>query len=105
LPLSINARVHIDGRCSHVTVHNLSLRGICVDYVFGMRVGQLVSVELGGHSFELATIRWHRAGQVGIRLDEPIRLQQFRDLVKRLQNLHSDTTPNELEKIASQQRA
>lgn len=105
LPLSINARVHIDGRCSHVTVHNLSLRGICVDHVSGMRVGQLLSIEVGGHSFELATIRWHRAGRVGIRLAKPIQLQQFRDLVKRLQDLRSDTIPNEPEKLKVQQGA
>lgn len=105
LPLSITARVYIDGRCNEVAVHNISLRGICIDHVCGMRVGQLVSIEVGGYSFELATIRWHRGGRVGICLAEPVQFRQFRDLVKRLQNLHRSVTPNGPERVGTRQRA
>lgn len=105
LPLSITARVYVEGRCSEVAVHNLSMRGICVDHVFGMRVGQLVSIEVGGHCFELATIRWHDAGRVGICLSEPVQFRQFSDLVKRLQEQRSHTETKEPQDNQSQCRA
>lgn len=85
LPLSIKARVFVEGRCSEVTIHNLSLRGVCIDYVHGMRVGQLVSVELGNRCFELATIRWHDSNRVGICFAEPIMRNDFRMIVEKTQ--------------------
>lgn len=105
LPLSITARVYVEGRCSEVAVHNLSLRGICVDQVFGMRVGQLVSIVVGGHSFELATIRWQGAGRVGICLAAPVQFRQFRELVRRLQEQRCQAMLNEPEETQSRQRA
>lgn len=102
LPLSITARVYVEGRCSEVAVHNISLRGICVDHVFGMHVGQLVTIEVCGHSFELATIRWHRVGRVGICLAEPVQFRQFRELVKQLQDQNAGAVPAERRETEAQ---
>lgn len=105
LPLSITALVYVDRQCSEVTVHNISLRGVCVDHVFGSRVGQFVTIEIGGHNFELATIRWQRGGRVGICFAEPIQFRQFRELVKTLQGQHTGSAPSEPPKIEAQCQA
>jgi hypothetical protein len=100
VPLSVKARVYIDGQRTEVSVHNLSLRGFCVDHVTGMRVGQLISIELGGHSFALATVRWLRNNRAGICLAEPVQFAQFRELVNRLQELQTHSAmagPEEVE--------
>lgn len=90
LPLSLKARIYVEGQCSEVAVHNLSLRGICIDNVFGMRIGQLVSIQLGDRSFELAAVRWLNTERAGICFAEPIVLREFRALVGRLQNLQEN---------------
>lgn len=86
LPLSQTASLFCGGRREEVAVHNLSLRGTCIDAVPGLAIGQLVSISIGGQSFEQATVRWHAGGRAGICFAKPVAPQHFRDLVARLQN-------------------
>ncbi len=85
LPMSLKAELFVEGRREQVAIHNLSLRGTCIDSVPGLRPGQLVSIEIGGRSFELATVRWQAAHRAGICFAKPVAPHEFRALVERLQ--------------------
>jgi len=85
LPITYTASLFVDGCSRTVELHNLSLRGACVAGMESLAPGQLVSLEIAGRSFELATVRWARAGLAGIRFAEPVETGLFRDLVRRLQ--------------------
>jgi hypothetical protein len=87
LPLALRARLYIDGERTEVAVHNLSLRGTCIDHVAGMRIGQLVSLEVGGRCFASASIRWFNNEKAGICFAEPIALHEFREFVEKLQDI------------------
>lgn len=86
LPLSFRAELFTLQGCSQVMVHNLSTRGACIDFVYGLQRGQLVSIKIGDRSFELACVRWIDGAHAGIGFAEPVARSEFRDLVDKLQN-------------------
>lgn len=85
LPLEGKATLYVGGTPSECAVHNLSLKGACISTAAPLREGQLVSLEVAGQSFELATVKWARDGKAGLRFAAPIPASAFQSLLSRAQ--------------------
>lgn len=96
LPLMTKADLFANGHHAQVSIHNLSLRGTCIDAVAGLSNGQLVSLRIGGRSFELATVRWQSAGKAGICFATPVAPREFTKLVRTLQDQTSNAPQGDL---------
>lgn len=86
LPLAFQARLFTGRGSSVVTAHNLSMRGTCIDCTDELQRGQLVSLQFGDRSFELACVRWFDGAQAGISFAAPIPRTMFAQLIDKLQN-------------------
>jgi len=86
LPLSGEAKVFAGSQSLRTLLHNLSLRGTCVTNERNLRPGQLVSLEVGGNCFELATVKWVVEDRAGICFAQPLQALQFNHLLDRLQS-------------------
>lgn len=86
LPLAFQAQLFTGRGSSIVTAHNLSMRGACIDCTDELQRGQLVSLQFGGLSFELACVRWFDGVQAGISFASPIPRTTFAQLIDKLQN-------------------
>jgi hypothetical protein len=84
LPLATGANLFLGGCRFRVAIQNLSLRGACVSGAPRVEPGRLVSIDIAGRSFDLATVRWSTADRTGIRFAEAIPMAQFAGLVDRL---------------------
>jgi hypothetical protein len=85
LPLIAKAELFTNGEYAQVNIYNLSLRGTCIDAVCGLSVGHLVSIRIGGRSFELATVRWQTSDKAGICFAKPVAPREFSELIRNLQ--------------------
>jgi len=85
LPIEGEATLYIDGTKGDCLVHNLSLKGACISTATPLRPGQLLSLEVAGQSFELATVKWVREDKIGVRFASPISTVAFQSLLSRVQ--------------------
>lgn len=85
LPLSLDANLFVHGWCTRVAIKNLSLSGTCIDGVSGLAIGQLVSIQIGDHSFEQATVRWSEGGRCGMRFAKPLSRSEICQIIGSLQ--------------------
>lgn len=88
LPISVEVVLYVNGRQQPATLHNISIRGACISSPSSFASGQLISLEIGGFCFELASIRWSRHGLFGLRFAEAIHPSRFRRLIERIQTSH-----------------
>lgn len=87
LPLSVDVGLYIGGQREEGVLHNISIRGACISSAAAILAGQLVSIEVCGWYFELASVRWVKRGLFGLRFAEPIHPGVFRQLVAAIQQL------------------
>jgi hypothetical protein len=86
LPVSGEVNLYVGTQRFQTTLHNLSLRGTCVENDGGvLKPGQLISMELAGQCFELATVKWVRQGRAGVCLAQPLGGEALNALLQRLQ--------------------
>ncbi len=96
LPVEGEARLYVDGSRHECLVRNLSLKGACISTAAPMRPGQLLSLEVAGQSFELATVKWVEGGKAGVLLSAPIPPETFRSLLAKTQASQAGDRPTEL---------
>lgn len=89
LPLSVKVALYVNGNRQAATLHNISIRGACISSPGNLVPGQLISLEIGDFSFELASIRWARHGLFGLRFAEAIHPARFRMLIEQIQKSHN----------------
>lgn len=85
LPLSCEVQLHAGSQNIPSILHNLSLRGTCVTNPGGLYQGQLISLEIAGECFELATVRWVKNDRVGICFARPLSAPALNALLDTLQ--------------------
>lgn len=85
LPISAQARLFTSEGYVETALHNLSLRGTCISDPGDLSAGQLLSLEIAGQCFELATVKWTKDGRAGVHFAQPLRAPDFNSLVDRLQ--------------------
>jgi hypothetical protein len=61
-----------------------------------VRRGQLLSLEVAGQSFELATVKWVEGDKAGISFAAPIPPASFRSLLAKTQARAGDDGPAEV---------
>ncbi|MDY7097043.1 MAG: PilZ domain-containing protein [Pseudomonadota bacterium] len=93
LPLEMDAKIYVQGNRFRSQVHNLSIRGACITRVHGMRPGSLVSLEISGHSFEAATVKWADGERAGIRFAQPVSGTQICEITNHLQKAGATLRP------------
>lgn len=96
LPLQFEVHVFVNGYCTSVKAHNLSLRGICVQEAPEMRPGKLITLDIAGIAFERATVRWCQGGYAGVCFAEAMTRHQFCDLADKLQGRAVHSGPQSL---------
>ncbi len=85
LPLSVAVKLYVDGHREDATLRNISIRGACISSRGNFVSGQLVSTEIAGFCFELASVRWVKHGLFGLGFAGPIPPAVFRKLVAKIQ--------------------
>lgn len=94
LPINAVARLYTGESRFETKLHNLSLRGTCISDPGDLYPGQLLSIEVAGECFELATVKWIKEGRAGVCLAQPLRAPAFNDLLHRLQaGFSAEETP------------
>lgn len=96
LPVQGEARLYVDGSRHECLVRNLSLKGACISTAAQVRPGQLLSLEVGGQSFELATVKWVQNDKAGVLFAAPIPPASFRTLLARAQARPAREQPAEI---------
>ena len=86
LPLSVEVTAHVAGRREQATLHNISIRGACINSASRFEQGQLISLEILDLCFELASVRWVKDQLFGLRFAKPIHPAAFRELVAKIQH-------------------
>jgi hypothetical protein len=87
LPIDAQAWLFMGQGRVATNLHNLSLRGTCICDPGGIQPGQLLSLEIAGEIFELATVKWTRDGRAGIHFAQPLRAPAFNAILDRLQGI------------------
>jgi len=67
-------------------LHNVSLRGTCVTNPGILRQGQLISLNVSGQNFEMATVKWADDQRAGICFAQPMGAPILNTILDKLQN-------------------
>lgn len=82
IPMSLPAKIHINGQSHDGELLNLSQGGVAVKLLDEVTPGSLATIDCGEWSFEASTVKWSKDGLAGFRLGRMIPLPTLSAIVE-----------------------